>query len=63
MCTDFLNMPTNRVVRFMHNFIFVYGMTNGLGRKRHSNSLLIYALSFLTNNLSIHQLKTIIYEK
>jgi hypothetical protein len=26
-------------------------------------ALLIYALSFLTNNLSIHQLKTIIYEK
>jgi hypothetical protein len=28
-----------------------------------ATALLICALSFLTNNLSIHQLKTIIYEK
>ena len=34
MCTYFFNMPTNRVVRFMRNFIFVYGMTNGIRQEK-----------------------------
>ena len=63
MCTDFLNMPTNRAVRYAQFHFYMRNDKTDWAGKDIATAFAYLRFILSHNNLSIHQLKTIIYEK